>query len=404
MKVLQINSFFSVGGPPRIMNGIYTTLTENGHDCRIAAAREKMLFPENSIMIGNSKGTYINAIESRIFDNDGFLATKSTKELVKRIDEYNPDIIQIHNLHGYYIDAEILFNYLKGCGKPVIWTLHDCWSMTGHCPHFSIVHCDRYIDGCYQCPQKTEYPSSYIFDRAQRNWIRKKEAFTNVPHMTIVTPSKWLANIVGTSYLKSYPVKVIHNGIDLKDFSYCPGQIRKDYSLENKRIVLGVAQNWAEHKGFEDFIRLSEMLGEDYQVVMIGLTDNQMKAIPRRILGLKRTNSIDELVQWYSNTHVFVNLTYQDTFPTVNIEALACGTPVITYNTGGSPEAIDESCGWVVEQGNVEKVASIIQSMGDNRQYQDKAIARSKAFDRKTKYMEYIELYQDMLNKAEGNE
>ena len=403
MKVLQINSFFSVGGPPRIMNGIYTTLTENGHECKIAASREKILFPDDSIMIGKPRDTYINAIKSRIFDSDGFLAKKNTKELIARIKVYNPDIIQIHNLHGYYIDAEVLFKYLKKCGKPVVWTLHDCWPMTGHCAYFSFAKCNMYINGCGHCIQKKSYPSSFVFDKSRKNWIKKRIVFSDVPNMTFVTPSKWLANIVKTSYLQSYPVNVINNGIDLKQFANSPGQLRKKYQLSGKKIVLGVAQNWSEHKGYEDFIQLAQTLSAEYQVVMIGLTDKQLKALPVNILGLKRTNSIEELVEWYSNAQVFVNLTYQDNFPTVNIEALACGTPIITYNTGGSPEAIDESCGWVVEQGNVEKVASIIQSMGDKQQYQDKAIARSKSFDRKTKYLEYINLYQDMMNKAEGN-
>lgn len=399
MKILQINSFFTVGGPPRIMNGIYDTLKENGHECKIAAAREKMYIPEDSITIGNSAGVYLNAIQSRIFDNDGFAAGKATKELITKIKEYDPDVIQLHNLHGYYINVEILFDYLRKCGKPIVWTLHDCWAATGHCAYFSVANCDRYKEGCYSCPQKKEYPASCLFDQSKRNWVRKKTAFAGIPNMAIVTPSHWLAEIMKESNLEYYPIKVIHNGIDLNLFSHLEGNLRVQYSLQNKRIILGVAQNWAEHKGFEDFIKLSELLDDSYQVVMIGLTDDQLKVLPESILGLKRTNSIGELVAWYSNAQVFVNLTYQDNFPTVNIEALACGTPIITYKTGGSPEAIDETCGWVVEQGNVEKVANIIQSMGENELYQKKAISRSKLFNRKSKYLEYINLYQDMMNR-----
>ena len=400
MKVLQINSFFSVGGPPRIMNGIYATLKENGHDCKIAAAREKIIYPEDSIVIGNPKDTYKHVIESRIFDNDGFLAKKNTRELIRRVGEYNPDIIQIHNLHGYYIDAEILFQYLKNCGKPIVWTLHDCWPMTGHCAYFSFANCKKYIDGCCNCVQKKRYPASFVLDRSRQNWIRKRDLFTGVPNMTFVTPSKWLSDIINTSYLNSYTVRVINNGIDLQNFSFCPGKLRENYSLHEKNIILGVAQNWSEHKGLEDFIQLSQKLNEEYQVVMIGLTDQQLSTLPPNILGLKRTNSIAELVEWYSNAQVFVNLTYQDNFPTVNIEALACGTPIITYNTGGSPEAIDKTCGWVVRQGDIDKVASIIKSMGERKLYHDNALRRSKLFDRKSKYLEYIELYQEMMNKS----
>lgn len=404
MRVLQINSFFSVGGPPRIMNGIYDTLKENGHECKIAAAREKTVVPEDSIPIGTSSGVYLNAIRSRIFDNDGFAAEKATKELITKIREYDPDAIQLHNLHGYYINVEILYGYLKECGKPVVWTMHDCWAATGHCPHFSVAGCEKYKTGCSRCPMKKEYPSSYFLDQSKRNWERKKAAFTGVPNLTIVTPSHWLAGIMKESYLREYPVKVIHNGIDLKLFSHQEGNLKEQYSLQKKRIVLGVAQNWAEHKGFEDFIRLSELLDDSYQVVMIGLTDDQLNALPKSILGLKRTNSIEELVSWYSNAQVFVNLTYQDTFPTVNIEALACGTPVITYRTGGSPEAVDETCGWVVEQGNLEKAARTIKQMDGDDRYLQAAITRSRMFDRKTKYREYIELYRQMTGSAEENQ
>ena len=250
---------------------------------------------------------------------------------------------------------------------------------------------------------KKEYPSSYLLDQSKRNWERKKAAFTGVPNLTIVTPSRWLAGIMKESYLQEYPIKVIHNGIDLNSFSHQESNLRVQYSLQDKQIILGVAQNWAEHKGFEDFIRLSELLDDSYQVVMIGLTDDQQKVLPKSILGLKRTNSVEELAAWYSNAQVFVNLTYQDTFPTVNIEALACGTPVITYQTGGSPEAVDETCGWVVEQGNVEKTVQVIKQMGEKERYQQAAITRSRLFDRKTKYLEYIELYRQMTGSAEGN-
>ena len=402
MKVLQINSFFSVGGPPRIMNGIYDTLKENGHECKIAAAREKILYPKDSIQIGTNTGVYVNALESRILDNDGFAAKRATKDLVRKIEEYNPNVIQLHNLHGYYINVEILFEYLKRSGKPVVWTMHDCWPATGHCPYFTMVKCGRYKDGCFQCPLKKAYPSSYVLDRSKQNWKWKKEAFTGVPNMTIVTPSKWLADIMRDSFLKKYTIKVINNGIDLQSFSCRMGNIIEKYSLQNKKIVLGVAQNWAEHKGFEDFIQLSELLDDCYQIVMIGLTDEQMKALPEKIIGLKRTNSVEELVEWYSSAQVFVNLTYQDNFPTVNIEALACGTPVITYETGGSPEAIDGTCGRIIKQGDLGAAAEAIISIGEKSQYQEEAFKRSKQFDRKAKYQEYIDIYQEMLITEKG--
>ena len=220
--------------------------------------------------------------------------------------------------------------------------------------------------------------------------------------MVIVTPSHWLENIMRQSYLETYPIEVIHNGIDLNSFSKQEGDISYKYGLKGKKIILGVAQNWSEHKGFEDFIKLADLLDESYQIVMIGLTDNQVKRIPESILGLKRTNSVNELAQWYSSAHVFVNLTYQDNFPTVNIEALACGTPVITYDTGGSPEAVDESCGWVVEQGNLREVARLIKRIDTGEELRNAARSRSKLFDRRKKYQEYICLYLKLIKESKG--
>lgn len=381
------------------MNGIYDTLKENGHECKIAAAREKMILPEDSIPIGTTAGVYRNALETRLLDNDGFCGKRATKEFIEKIKGYEPDVIQLHNLHGYYINVEILFDYLKNCGKPVVWTMHDCWPATGHCPHFNTAGCDRYLSGCYSCPLKKAYPTSYGLDQSKRNWERKKAAFTGVPNMTIITPSQWLADILKASFLKCYQIKVIHNGIDTNTFSKCTGDLKERYSLQDKRIVLGVAQNWAEHKGFEDFVKLPALLGGNYQVVMIGLTDEQIKKLPTSIIGIKRTNSVEELVQWYSSAQVFVNLTYQDNFPTVNIEALACGTPVITYDTGGSPEAIDEKCGWVVDQGNLDEVVRTIKTMEEKERYHAAAQERSKGFDGEKKYKEYIMLYQRMMNR-----
>ena len=400
MRVLQINSFFSVGGPPRIVNGIYDTLIEQGHECKIAAAREKQYVPEDSIPIGTSLGTYINAIKARMFDDEGMSARHATKQLLRQIQDYDPDIIQLHNLHGYYINTGILFDYLKKCGKPVVWTLHDCWPFTGHCAHFDLIKCDKWKTGCFGCAQKKEYPSSCVLDRSKRNYAAKKAAFLGVDRLHIITPSNWLAGLVRQSYLGGYPVHVIHNGIDLASFSHkSTDNIPERYHLQGKKIVLGVAQNWAEKKGFEDFIRLSELLDDTYQVVMIGLTEDLIEKANSRVLCLKRTNSIEELAEWYSAAEVFVNLTYQDNFPTVNIEALACGTPVITYNTGGSPEAVDDSCGIVVPQGDITGIRDAIICLPEGEDRNEKCIRRSKLYSRETKYQEYIRLYTELAGE-----
>lgn len=390
MKVLQINSFFTVGGPPRIMNGIYDTLKEQGIECKIAAAREKLYVPENSIRIGSEFGVKINALFARIFDNEGLSAKAATKKLIKQIKEYDPDVIHLHNLHGYCINIEILFDYLKRCNKKVVWTLHDCWAFTGHCAHFSFAKCYKWKEQCINCPQKNSYPSSKVFSFAKRNFKKKKKAFTGVKNLTITTPSKWLADLAKESFLGEYPIEVINNGIDTDVFKYAESNIREKYGLVGKRIVLGVAQNWAERKGFEDYIEMSKKLSDEYKLVMIGLTPDQIKVIPENILGIERTNNIQELVEWYSAADVFANTTYEETFSNVNIEAQACGTPAITYRTGGSPETVLPEN--VVTQGSVDELVRKIKELCNN-DYKSSFVCETDKYDRKVIFKKYINLY-----------
>ena len=388
MKVLQINSFFSVGGPPRIVNGIYDTLKEQGHECKIAAAREVTYAPEDSWRIGNGLDVKINGIKARIFDNEGFNAKKATRELIKKIEEYDPDVIHLHNLHGYCINVEILFDYLKKADKKVFWTLHDCWAFTGHCAHFMLAKCNKWQTKCENCPQKYVYPSSKVFSNAENNFTRKKAAFTGVRDMTIITPSQWLAGLVKQSFLKEYPVKVVHNGIDTSVFKPTESDVRGKYGLEDKKIIIGVAQNWGKSKGLDDFIKLSTMLDEDYKIVLVGLTEKQVSELPDNIIKITRTKNATELAEWYTAADLFVNTTYEDTYPTVNLEAQACGTPAVTYRTGGSPESVPEA--HVVEAGDIDVLAELIKEIcsTDSPEVND-----ASNYERKTRYTEYIELY-----------
>lgn len=401
MKVLQINSFFSVGGPPRIVNGIYDTLIDEGHECKIAAAREKQYKPEDSIQIGGKFDAHINALSCRLFDDDGFRAKAATRQLVHQIEEYDPDIIHLHNLHGYYINIEILFEYLKKCGKPVFWTLHDCWPFTGHCSHFTIVQCEQWKTHCSYCVQTRTYPSCYLKGHSSQNFARKKKAFTGVANMTIVTPSQWLGGLVKEGFLGEYPVKVINNGVDLTKFSPKKSDFRAKYKLEDKNVILGVAQVWGERKGYFDFHKLADMLGDNYQVVLVGLSEKQKKELPKNILGFTRTNSVEELVKIYSAADIFVNLTYEDNFPTVNIEALACGTPIITYDTGGSPEIADTENEIVSKQGDLSAVKTAIESMvkAPEKFNMDRLTKNASKYSRQNMTDAYVKLYTNTMSE-----
>jgi putative colanic acid biosynthesis glycosyltransferase len=396
MKVLQINSVCGIRSTGRICTDIADVLTKNGHECKIAYGRETVpeRYQKYAVRIGSDFDVNMHAFKTRLFDDSGFGSKQATERLIKRVKAYDPDLIHLHNIHGYYINIEVLFNYLKTCGKKIIWTLHDCWEFTGHCSYFTAIKCAKWKTGCFNCPQKTRYPASYLCDHSKQNWNQKKNLFTSVNNMTIVTPSNWLARLVKESFLNKYPVKVIYNGIDTDIFKPISSDFRAKYNLKNKKIILGVASVWDKRKGINDFIKLSGMLDDSYILVLVGLHKKQLKSLPRNIVGITRTNNTNELAAIYNAADVFVNPTYEDNFPTTNLEAIACETPVITYNTGGSPEAlVFPELGQVMEQGNIEALANAICRFPADLSSQVFSKAAEK-FDKKARYQEYLELYR----------
>ncbi len=277
----------------------------------------------------------------------------------------NPDIIHLHNLHGYYLHAGVLFDFLKEKKKPVVWTLHDCWGFTGHCCYFDFVKCDKWKTHCEKCPLQKKYPESFVFDNSYKNFDVKKELFNGVQNLTLVTPSHWLSGLLQQSFLKNYPVSVIHNGVDLSVFKTIDEEqlaIKQKLNIDNGAVILGVASVWDRRKGLKDFIQLSEKINPADKIILLGLSADQQKGLPQNIIPIERTESLEEMVQLYNLATVFANPTWVDNFPTTNLESLACGTPVITYNTGGSVEAVDEHTGWIVEKGDIDGLVNAIET------------------------------------------
>jgi Glycosyltransferase len=352
MRVFIINSFFSIGGPPRIVKGIYDTLIENGHECILAAGREKPIPGMNVYKIGTPINKYWHFIMSSIFDAQGFSSKHATKKLIAKIADYKPDIINLHNLHGYYINVDILFNYLERTNIPVVWTFHDCWAITGHCCHYDYIGCYKWADknGCDNCPQKYEYPKCYILDNSKKNCRKKKDAFKKLKNLYIITVSNWLNSQIKKSFLSDYPIKTIYNGINLEEFQPTKNSIKQKYNITGKILLLGVAQNWSDKKGINDFIELSKKLGDDYKIIIVGISDNLIKELPETIIKINKTDNITQLCQYYTAADVVLNLSVEETFGLVTVEALACGTPVILYNKTALPEIIDSKCGIVIEK------------------------------------------------------
>lgn len=393
MKVLMINVVCGIRSTGRICTDLATALEAQGHEVKIAYGRENVpeQFQKYAVRIGTDLDVKLHGIKSRIADGAGFGSKRATEKFIEWVKEYDPDVIHLHNIHGYYINVEVLFNYLKESGKKIIWTLHDCWAFTGHTPYCDSVNCERWIRGCYECPLIKAYPSSFV-DKSKQNWRKKKEIFSEIKDLTIITPSEWLAGLVRKSFLAEYPVKVINNGIDTSKFYPIESDFRKKNGLEGKFVLLGVATVFDDMKGYSDFLKLREMLGDEYQIVLVGLTKEQIKNLPRGILGIERTSSVRELAEIYSAADLFLNLSYCENYPTVNIEAMSCGTPVLTYKTGGSPEIVKDHGGIVVEQGDIESVNMTVREA--NKKGRERICISKSLYDNQQATTIYLRLYR----------
>ena len=402
MRIFQINTSVNTGSTGRIAEEIGQTVIANGMESYIAYGRIVRDSQSSIIRIGNDWDVKCHVLATRLWDKHGFSSTHATKRFIDELKKVNPNIIHFHNLHGYYLNVEVLFNYLFRVQIPIVWTLHDCWPMTGHCSYFDYVNCNKWETECCKCPNLKGYPATLFIDKSKENFIRKKRVFTSVCNITFVTPSHWLKGIVEHSYFNSYPVKVIHNGVDLKVFEPQKDEkvkVKYGLSTENK-IILGVASIWDRRKGLTDFIRMNQMLAKNEQIVLVGLNKDQIRSLPKGIVGVSRTENMYDLAALYSVADVFVNPTWVDNFPTTNIEALACGTPVVTYQTGGSPEAISKDTGRIVEKGNVEALYQAVSEILEKgkRYYQPLCRKRVESFfNKEERYQDYIELYKSLL-------
>ena len=347
--LIQINEClsFSTG---KITQQIGEAAIKKGWDSWIAYSSREPFVPSlsNTIKVGFFTNPYVHYAENLLFDREGLSSRNATKRLIVQIKRIKPDIIHLHNIHDHWLNYKILFEYLNQTNIKVVWTFHDCWAFTGHCFHFVTKSCNRWMTGCFDCPLQKEYPKTYL-DRSRENYSLKKKLFCANKNLTVVACSEWMAELVRQSFLKDKRIEVIHNGIDLNVFKPIGKKIG-----DGNFLILAVSNVWNKEKGFYDIIKLRKLLTSDYEITIVGLNKEQVSCIPEGIKGIERTNNIEELVRLYSESNVLINPTYADTFPTINIEALACGTPVITYKTGGSTEIIDEQTGVVVDQGDVK--------------------------------------------------
>lgn len=407
--LLQINPVLRVNtSTGRIMQEIGELAMQHGWRSCIAYSKGRdgiKSCQSEVIPVGNKWSTIWHGLETRLFDRHGLASNEATRLFVKQIQELKPNVIHIHNIHGYFLNYQILFDFLAQSNIPVVWTVHDCWLYTGHCYYYSYAGCNKWQTGCGHCPQKKEFPASWLIDRSHQNYEDKKQAFTSLPldQLTIVPVSEWIREEMQYSFFRNNQFHVIHNGINTNIFNiYNPEQVKQKYGLNGKHILLGVASIWSREKGFDDCIQMADLLHPDEMLVLVGVRPEQQKKLKKNMLGIPRTENIHQLAELYAAADAFINPTWQDNYPTVNLEAIACGTPVVTYRTGGSIEAITDQTGFIVPQGNVKEMleaARLISQRGKAYYQQPCRTYALENFRKEDRYQDYLDLYDKLTER-----
>lgn len=393
MKVLHINicGNLSTGN---IASDLIRVINEHGGEGILAYTRGTASKDIQTFKFGSSLDVYWHVACSRLTDRAGFYSKRATQKLIGFIESERPDLIHLHNLHGYYLNIEVLFDYLKRSEIPIVWTLHDCWAFTGHCCYFSEAGCSKWKTGCHDCDLKRDYPASVFIDSSKRNYLDKKKLFLGMKNMILVTPSVWLKQLVEQSFLSVYPCYAISNGVDSDIFSpRINTKLRSELQLENKTVVLGVASTWSERKGYKDFCKLSKIIDKDTALVMVGLNKQQIQKLPANVIGLERTKNVQELVELYSMADWYFNASVEETMGLTTIEAIMCQTPAIVYNATALPECVEPGNGYIVAPHDIEAVADIIKTVGKN----GKKLKVGAKFEKREAYRRYYELYKGIL-------
>ena len=394
MKAALIN-VSSYGSTGRICGGIARCLQRAGHSAKIYYGRGGPYADLDSFRADTQADILLHAGLARAADSMGMHSLRATRRLIRELEKDRPDLIHLHNLHGYWLSVGTLFAYLKTVSVPVIWTLHDCWPMTGHCAFFPTDGCEKWKTGCSGCRWNEFYPKRLFWDASGRNYRKKKEWFSGMPDLTLTAPSDWLRDLTRESILKEYPAVTLYNGINRNAFRPTETRVRETYGIRlEEKLVLGVASVWDRRKGLDLFLKMSEDLPE-CRFAAVGLNRDQIRALPARVIGIERTESLRELAGWYSAADVFVNPTRADNFPTTHLEALACGTPVAAFDTGGCSEAFDPLSGASAPEGNLPALEDAVRRcMALSR---EDCLRRSERFDEDRCFGEMIGLYENTL-------
>lgn len=389
MKILLINAVYRFGSTGRLVHELKEAAQKEGHEVLVAFGRNPQEATEDTFYFGSKPGFMYHVLMTRFFGRHGLHSTLKTKVLMDRIDAFNPDVIHIHNVHGYYLNVPMLFNYLKTLNKKIIWTQHDTWSVSGSSAYFDYDGCEVWNRGCEVCSNTKEYPEVWAFPNQKRNFKWKQDAFIGFNNLTLITVSDWQKNLLKTTFLDTYEIKRIYNGIDLNVFI---PKIKKPPS--NTIKLLGVANIWESRKGLDDFILLSKKLPNNYEITLIGLSKEQVNTLPKNIKGITRTDSIASLVKYYQEADIYLNLSVEETMGLTSVEAMACGTPAIVYDKTAVPEIVDANSGIVVEANNIELLTQTIINFDFDYYTIEKARNRALFFNKESMVKSHLELYE----------
>ena len=408
MKVLQINTrYYNGGSTGRITFDLKKVMEANGIESYVAFGfgyNAKDNEKDTVYRIESDRELFISKLWTKATGHHGFNNKRETKRLLAWIDEIKPDIIHMHNIHNHYVNIRMLLRYIADKNIPCVLTMHDCWTFTGHCAYFDFSGCDKWKTGCNHCPSLRDYPKTFApIDPSSWNYKMKKKLFAPL-NITFVSPSQWLCNLQQQSFLKDKPCVVINNGVDMSVFHPIKSNVREEYGIGNRKMILAVAGGLAKRKGKDYLLKLPSLLNDDEVLVLVGLKNGQETLLPttNKVIGIQRTKTPDELVGLYSEADVFINPTLEDNFPTTNIEALACGTPVVTFRTGGSWECVDDATGRVAEKGDIVDLLDKIRDVLSKGKMHFKEACVRKAlemYNKDIQYRKYIELYCKILKE-----
>lgn len=398
-KLLQINVTANWGSTGRIAEECNNYARAKGWETYFAYGRYSN--PIKSVVIAGPSikwDVYKHYIENLILDNEGLASRHVTHLLVKRIEELQPDIVHLHNIHDHWLNYKILFDYLNQTNIKIVWTFHDFWAITGHCSHFVQANCDKFKKGCYDCPF-TNGKLLPLFKQTRRNYNLKKQLFSINKNLTIVPVSEWVGENIQQSFLKDKPTVVIPNGVDTEIFK--PTIMDNKYQFDDKFVIMAVSSQWkSRSKGLNNYIAMADLLQDDEVIVLVGVPDYISKKLPKNIIGICRTNNQQELAALYTRADVVCSFSEAETFGLTIIEGYACGTPAVVYNNTAPPSLITAETGFVVPNKDYKSAYHAIEYLRSKGKYayseacihlaQEK-YSKDKCFER------YVNLYESLL-------